>query len=121
MNALITTKNKKLSYAFIAVWFLANIVLTWLLAVGQVSFAFDSIWIVALVLLPCNVILMFLVRNPIPDEPAGGKTHKGKLFGLIAVVVIALFFPAGGVGKIHPPPTNSSGWFNSVVVETTVG
>jgi hypothetical protein len=89
MNALIMTKPRKVSYAFVAVWFLANVVLTWLLAVGQVSFAFDSLWIVVLVLLPCNVFLMYLIRNPIAEEPLRRKTHKGKLFGLIAVVVIA--------------------------------
>lgn len=99
MNALITTKNRKLSCAFVAVWFLANVVLTWLLVAGQVSFAFDSIWIVVLVLLPCIVILMCLVRNPIADEPVGRKTHKGKLFGLIAVVVIALLFLQAMAGK----------------------
>jgi hypothetical protein len=99
MNALIATKKRKLSGAFVAVWFLANIVLTWLLAIGRISFVFDSIWIVVLVLLPCNVILMCLVRNPIADETVGRKTHKGKLFGLIAVVVIALLFLQAVVGK----------------------
>lgn len=99
MNALITTKNRRLSCAFVAVWFLANVVLTWLLVAGQVSSAFDSIWIVVLVLLPCIVILMCLVRNPIADEPVGRKTHKGKLFGLIAVVVIALLFLQAVAGK----------------------
>jgi hypothetical protein len=99
MNALTATKNKKLSCAFIAVWFLANVVLTWLLAAGQVSFAFDSRWIVVLVLLPCNVILMRLVRNPIADEPLRPKTHKGKLFGLIAVVVVALLLLQAVAGK----------------------
>jgi len=78
---------------------LANVVLTWLLAVGQVSFAFDTIWIVVLVLLPCTVILMCLVRNPIADEPVGRKTHKGRLFGLIAVVVIALLLLQAVAGK----------------------
>jgi hypothetical protein len=90
MNALRATKNRKLSRACVAVWFLANVVLTWLFAVGQASFAFDSIWIMVLVLLPCIVILMCLVRNPVADEPVGRKTHKGKLFGLIAFVVVAL-------------------------------
>jgi len=99
MNALITTKNRRLACAFVAVWFLANAVLTWLLAVGQASFAFDSIWIVVLALLPCIVILMCLVRNPIADEPVERKTHKGKLFGLIAVVVIALLLLQAVAGK----------------------
>jgi hypothetical protein len=90
MNALITTKNRKLAYAFVAAWFLANVVLTWLLAVGQASFTFDNIWIVVLALLPCIFILMRLFRNPIADEPVEQKTHKGKLLGLIALVVIAL-------------------------------
>ena len=99
MNALISTKNRKLSCVFVAAWFLANVVLTWLLVAGQVSFAFDSIWIVVLALLPCIVILMCLVRNPIADEPVGRKTHKGKLFGLIAVVVIALLFLQAVAGK----------------------
>jgi hypothetical protein len=99
MNALITTKNRKLSWAFVAIWFLANVVLTWLLAVGRVSFAFDNIWIVILVLLPCNVFLMYLIRNPIVDEPLRRKTHKGKLLGLIAVVVIALLLLQAVVGK----------------------
>jgi len=99
MNALTATKNRKLSLAFTAVWFLANVVLIWLLAVGQVSFAFDSIWIVVLVLLPCTVFLMCLVRNPIADVPAGRKTPKGKLFGLIAVVVIALLLLLTVAGK----------------------
>jgi hypothetical protein len=99
MNALMTTKNRKLSYAFVAAWFLANVVLTWLLAVGQVSFAFDSLWIVVLVLLPCNVFLMYLIRNPIAEEPLRRKTHKGKLFGLIAVVVFALLLLQAVVGE----------------------
>jgi hypothetical protein len=99
MNAFIATKNRKLSCAFVAVWFLATVVLTWLLAVGQVSFAFDSIWIVVLVLLPCNAFLMYLIQNPIADEPLRPKTHKGKLFGLIAVVAIALLFLQAVVGK----------------------
>lgn len=81
MNALITTKNRKLSCAFVAVWFLANVVLTWLLAVGQVSFAFDSIWIVVLVLLPCIVILMCLIRNPIADEPVDGRHIRVNCLG----------------------------------------
>jgi hypothetical protein len=99
MNALIATKNRRLSGAFVAVWFLANVVLTWLLAVGQASFAFDSIWIVVLVLFPCIVILMCLLRNPITDEPVGRKTHQGKLFGLIAVVVVALLLLQAVAGK----------------------
>jgi hypothetical protein len=99
MNALIVTKSKKLFYAFVAAWFLANVVLTWRLAVGQVSFAFGSIWIVVPVLLPCIVILMCLVRNPIADESVGRKTPKGKLLGLIAVVVVALLFLQALVGK----------------------
>lgn len=99
MNALTATNNRELSGAFVAVWFLANFVLTWLLAAGEVSFAFNSIWIVFLALLPCNVILLYLVRNPIADEPVGRKTHKGKLFGLIAVVLIALLFLQAVAGK----------------------
>ena len=99
MNALIATKNRKLSLAFTAVWFWANVLLIWLLAVGQVSFAFDSIWIVVLVLLPCTVILMCLVRNPIADVPAGRETYKGKLFRLIAAIVIALLLLHAVVGK----------------------
>jgi len=99
MNALITTKNKKLLYAFVAVWSLANLVLAWLLAVGQVSFANDSIWIAVLVLLPCIVVLMRLIQNPIADEPAGRKTSKGKLGGLIAIVVIALLLLQAVLGK----------------------
>jgi len=99
MNALIAIKNKRLSFAFVAVWVLAVVVLTWLLAVGQVSFAFNSIWIAALVLLPCIAILVSLVRNPIADEPVGRKTHKGKLLGLIAVVVIALLLLQAVAGE----------------------
>jgi hypothetical protein len=99
MNALIMTKPRKVSYAFVAVWFLANVVLTWLLAAGQVSFAFDSLWIVVLVLLPCNVVLMYLIRNPIAEEPLRRKTHKGKLFGLIAVVVFVLLLLQAVVGE----------------------
>ncbi len=99
MNALITIKNKKLAYAFVAIWLLANVVLIWLLALGQVSFAFNSIWIVVLILLPCNIILMYLIRNPITDEPDERKTQKMKLFGLIAVVVIALLFLQAVLGK----------------------
>jgi hypothetical protein len=40
MNAFLATKSKKLAWAFVAVWLLATVVLTWLLAVGRVSFAF---------------------------------------------------------------------------------
>jgi hypothetical protein len=99
MNALITTKNRKLFFAFVAAWLLATVVLTWLLAVGQVSFAIDSLWIVVLVLLPCNAILVYLVRSPIADEPPVRKTHKGKLIGLIAVVLIALLLLQAVVGE----------------------
>jgi hypothetical protein len=42
---------------------------------------------------------MFLVQSPIADEPVGRKTHKGKLIGLIAVVVLALLFLQAVVGK----------------------
>jgi hypothetical protein len=90
MNAPIATKNRRLAGVFAAVWLLANVVLTWQLTAGQASFSFDSIWIVVLVLLPCNVILMYSIRNPIADEPAGRETDKGKLLGLIAVVAISL-------------------------------
>jgi hypothetical protein len=98
MNQLIATGNRKLSCAFVTVWFLANVVLIWRLAVRQVSFAVDSMWIVVLVLLPCIVILMRLVQNPIADEPAGRKTHKGRLFGLIAVLAIALLLLQAAAG-----------------------
>jgi hypothetical protein len=40
MNGLTTIRNRKLSGAFASVWLLANVVLTWLLAIERVSFAF---------------------------------------------------------------------------------
>jgi len=42
---------------------------------------------------------MYLIRNPIAEEPLGRKTHKGRLFGLIAVVVIALLLLQAVVGE----------------------
>jgi len=42
---------------------------------------------------------MYLVRNPIADEPLRRKTHKGKLFGLIAAVVIALLLLQAVAGE----------------------
>jgi hypothetical protein len=99
VNAFIAPRNRRLVCGFVVAWFVANVVFTWLLAVGRVSFAFDSVWIVVLVLLPCIVILMRLVRNPIADEPAGRKTHTGKLLGLIAVVVIATLLLQAVMGR----------------------
>lgn len=99
MNVLPAIKYRKLSFDFVVFWSLASIFLIWLLAVGQDSFALDSTWIVVLVLLPCTIILMCLVRNPITDESTGRKTHRGKLFVLIAVVVIALLIVQAVAGK----------------------
>jgi hypothetical protein len=99
MTALIMTKNKKLLYVFVAFWFMANIVLAWQLAVGQVSFTSNGMWIALLILIPCIVVLMRLIRNPISDEPVGRKTVKGKLVGLIVVVVIAVLFLQAVLGK----------------------
>ncbi|HSR30264.1 MAG TPA: hypothetical protein VLY63_06840, partial [Anaerolineae bacterium] len=42
--------------------------------------------------------LMYLIRNPIADEPLRPKTHKGRLFGLIAVVAIVLLLLQAVVG-----------------------
>jgi hypothetical protein len=92
-------KNRRLSSAFIFAWFTAMAVLTWLLAGKQVSFTLDTMWIAALILLPCNVILIYLVRNPIAKEPVGRKTHKVKLIGLIAALVIALVLLQAVMGK----------------------
>jgi hypothetical protein len=99
MNALTATRSRRLSYAFAVVWFLANVVLTWLLAAGQDSFALDGIWVAGLVLLPCIVVLMCLIRNPIAYEPAGRETHRGKLLGLIAAVVTALLLLQAVAGE----------------------
>jgi hypothetical protein len=99
MTSLTTTRNKKLLYVFTAAWLLANVVLAWLLAVGQVSFTSNGMWIALLILIPCVVVLMRLIRNPIRDEPTGPKTVKGKLVGLIVVVVIAVLCLQAVLGK----------------------
>jgi hypothetical protein len=99
MTTLTMTTKKNLLYIFASVWLVANVVLAWLLMQGQVAFKLNSIWIASLVLIPCNLILLNLIRNPIREDPAVGKTAKGKLFGLIAVVVIAVVFLTVGPGK----------------------
>jgi hypothetical protein len=99
MTPLTTTREKKLLYVFAAVWLLANVVLAWLIAVGQVSFTSSSMWIALLILIPCIVVLMRLIRNPIRDEPTGPKTVKGKLVGLIVVVIIAVLCLQAVLGK----------------------
>ena len=100
MTSLTMTMNKKLVYTFAAVWLLANVVLGWLIAVGQVSFTNSGMWIAILILIPCIVVLMRLIRNPIADEAVGRKTAKGKLVGLIAVVVITVLFLQAVLGKL---------------------
>lgn len=99
MTALIMTRKKKVLYVFTVVWLLANVVLAWLLAVGQVSFTSNGMWIALLILIPCIVVLMRLIRNPIRDEPTGPKTVKGKLVGLIVVVIIAVLCLQAVLGK----------------------
>ena len=99
MTPLTTTTNKKLRYVFATFWLLANIVLAWLLAERQVSFRNSGMWIALLFLLPCIVVLMRLIRNPISDEPTERKTSKGKLGVLIAVIVIAVLFLQLVLGK----------------------
>lgn len=65
MKVLITTENKKLSPPFAAACLLANVLLICLLAPGLVSFAFNSLLIVVHLILPCNILLPDLIRNPI--------------------------------------------------------
>lgn len=85
---LIITTNIKYFYAF--VWLLANVVLGWLFAAGQHSFADSSMWIVFLILIPCNILLMNLIRNPIQKDKGGQKVLKGKLATLIIGVVLGM-------------------------------
>jgi len=99
MIPLTTTRKIKLLYVFAVVWLLTNVVLAWLLAVEQVSFTSNGTWIALLILIPCIVLLMRLIRNPLRDEPTGSKTVKGKLVGLIVVVVIAVLCLQVVLGK----------------------
>ena len=99
MSILVGIRNKRCLFAFAAAWLSATVVLAWLLAVGPVPFAIDSVWIATLALIPCIGILACLIQSPIVDEPVGHKTQKGKLSGLIVVVAIVLLFLQAVAGK----------------------
>ena len=100
MNAQFTmTINKKLLYAFYFVWFLANIVLGWLFVAGQHSFTENGMWIAFLVLIPCNILLVSLIRNPMPEDQNGQKVSKVKLAILITGVVLAAILLLSLLGK----------------------
>jgi len=93
------TSNKKLLYAFYFIWLLANVVLGWLLFAGQRSFTENGMWIALLVLIPCNILLMTLIRNPIPKEQNGQTVSKGKLAILITGVVLITLLLLSLLGK----------------------
>jgi len=99
MTTRTMTANNKLLYVFALVWLLAVSGLAWLLAAGQVSFKDDGMWIAFLILIPCNVVLMNLIRNPIREDLADQKTAIGKLFGLIALVVVLFVLLLGVLGN----------------------
>ena len=99
MSKLATTKDKKLLYAFAAFWLVANITLVRQIVLGQVSFAKNGLWIAILVLLPCVILLMYLIRNPISVEQNEQKTLEGKLSGLIFLVVIILLILQAVLGR----------------------
>lgn len=93
------TSNKKLLYAFYFIWLLANVVLGWLLAAGQHSFTENGMWLAMLTLLPCNILLMILIRNPMPKDRNGQKVSKGKLAVLILGIVFATLLLLSMLGK----------------------
>jgi hypothetical protein len=99
MATLKITTNKNLLYVFAPIWLLANAALAWLLAAGQVPFNDSGMWIALLILIPCNVVLLMLIRNPIRNDQPGRKTAKGKLLGLIALVVITAVFLLAVLGE----------------------
>ena len=100
MNAQFTmTTNKKLLYAFYFIWVLANVVIGWLLLAGQSSFTENGMWIAFLVLIPCNILLASLIRNPMPKEQNGQKVSKGKLAILITGVVLITLLLLSLFGK----------------------
>ena len=91
MKALFAmTTNKKLLYIFFFIWLLANVILSGLLVAGQNSFTDYGMWISLLILIPCNILLMKLIRNPIQRDQGGQKVLKGKLAILIVGVVLVV-------------------------------
>lgn len=100
MKALFAmSTNKKLLYIFFFVWLLANVVLIGLLIAGQNSFTDNGMWISLLIMIPCNILLMNLIRNPIQRNQGGQKILKGNLVILIIGVVLSMLLLLSVLGK----------------------